>query len=496
MFDAIFITDINNPHYTGRAIGAYKCADVLRQSGYECLVVDHVSGFTQSEVEAVLHRAITPRTLFVGISSTFLNNGVVANKLFSLHLPNTVTAPVNSTALIKKISPNCKIVFGGTRAGDDISNTEVDYVVTGYAEAAILNLANHLKYNLPLENRYRNIHGVTIVTNNENIGYDFVNNTFSWTKDDVANIKVLPIEISRGCIFKCKFCSYPLNGKKNLDFIRTADNMYQELQDSYDRFGVTDYILLDDTFNDNEPKLDTMLAVVKRLSFRPKFWAYTRLDLIARKPELIDKLYDIGLRSLYFGIETLNKKSGLIVGKGYDRTKQINMIAAIRKKYGNEVLMHGSFIVGLPDESIKSVNTTFRTLMDNTIPLHSFTFGPLGIVPPAHRHFPSEFEKNYTNYGYTDGPLAEFNLIRWKNEHMTYDIAKDMAANFMNEANSSNRMYIPSHLGISMKNLGYSDDYIQNTKFNEINWDTVAVAKNTFVYEYKKLLFGRLGIDI
>jgi radical SAM superfamily enzyme YgiQ (UPF0313 family) len=34
----------------------------------------------------------------------------------------------------------------------------------------------------------------------------------------VGGAKVLPIEIARGCIFKCKFCSYPLNGKQNLDF--------------------------------------------------------------------------------------------------------------------------------------------------------------------------------------------------------------------------------------------------------------------------------------
>jgi hypothetical protein len=98
-----------------------------------------------------------------------------------------------------------------------------------------------------------------------------------------------------------------MNGKKNLDFVKDVELLRKELQDTYDKFGVSTYSIVDDTFNDNEYKLDLILEAVKQLTFKPIFWAYTRLDLLETKKQ-IEKLYEIGVRGYYFGIETLNKE--------------------------------------------------------------------------------------------------------------------------------------------------------------------------------------------
>ena len=185
-------------------------------------------------------------------------------------------------AHIKSRHYNCKIIVGGTKAHANINDKNIDYSIIGYGEISILSLANHLKSNTPVPNSYRNIHGVTLVDNRKNEGYDFVNSKFEWDELDIGNAKVLPLEIARGCIFKCKFCSYPLNGKQNLDFIRNSNILYEEMQSSYDKYGVSSFYILDDTFNDSVYKLDILQATVKRLTFQPKFWAYTRLDLIAQ----------------------------------------------------------------------------------------------------------------------------------------------------------------------------------------------------------------------
>jgi radical SAM superfamily enzyme YgiQ (UPF0313 family) len=256
---------------------------------------------------------------------------------------------------------------------------------------------------------------------------------------------------------------------------------------------VENFYILDDTFNDNEYKLDVLLQAIKRLTFQPKFWAYTRLDLIAQNNSLIDKLYDIGLRGIYFGIETLNKRTGLIIGKGFDRDKQINTITKIRNRFDNKVLMHGSFILGLPEEPIDSMRHTFNQLMDESIPLHTFIFHGLRLSKSESVPFNSELGKNFKDYGYTEINIdVNSTTVNWRNEHLDHTMAIGLANEFNGAAQNSNRLYIPGQLGFSLKNLGYNDDYISNTKYKELDWTQITIRKDLYIAKYKETLYNTL----
>ena len=502
MYDAVIFTDVTDTVTIYKAIGAYKIANTLRQQGYNCLVVDHLHAFTLEELKQVINKSVSINTLFVGFSTTFFNStvnsvnsdgSVIYRPTLSGVIPQGIDFQNELIHYIKTINYNCKIVVGGTKAHANINDRNIDYSIIGYGEVSTLALANHLKLNTPIPNSYKNLHGVTIVDNRTNEGFDFVNSRFEWQDLDVGPTKVLPLEISRGCIFKCKFCSYPLNGKQNLDFIRHTDILYEELQSSYDKYKVENFYILDDTFNDNEYKLDVLLQAIKRLSFQPKFWAYTRLDLIAQNNSLIDKLYDIGLRGIYFGIETLNKRTGLIIGKGFDRDKQINTITKIRNRFDNKVLMHGSFILGLPEEPIDSMRHTFNQLMDESIPLHTFIFHGLRLSKSESVPFNSELGKNFKDYGYTEiNNDANSTTVNWRNEHLDHTMAIGLANEFNGAAQNSNRLYIPGQLGFSLKNLGYSDDYISNTKYKELDWTQITIRKDLYIAKYKETLYNTL----
>lgn len=490
MHNAIIFTDTNQQHGVFKSIGAPKIASVLRQAGFTCLVIDYATFFSLEELLSVVARAVSSSTLFVGFSSTFIMRARGRYELLNLGEENEVTL----VAAIKKMNPNCKIVLGGSQATPNISVKYIDYSILGYAEASVLSLAYHLRDSTPLRNSHRNIHGVTIVDDRFGKEYDFIGSSFSWDSFDAANITVLPIEIARGCIFNCKFCAYPLNGKQQLDFMKSEEAIFTELQENYDRFGVTQYTFIDDTFNDNEYKLDMLLRVVKRLSFTPTFWAYIRLDLLTTRAGSLEKLFDIGLRSTYFGIETLNKQTGLIIGKGYDRAKQIAMLEKIRVKYGNQLITHGSFIVGLPKESVESVTSTANALMSGDIPLHSYIFTGLGIYKPGPA-VASDISKNFTKYGYEEVPSDTPSplVYKWKNEHMTNFIADAMAREFNQAGYKSGKFHVSGQTGTGLRNLGYSDEYVRETKFNEVNWDESTVRRNQFVAEYKILLDRKLN---
>jgi radical SAM superfamily enzyme YgiQ (UPF0313 family) len=502
MYDAVIFTDVTDTVTIYKAIGAYKIANTLRQQGYSCLVVDHLHAFTLEELKQIINKSVSINTLFVGFSTTFFNStlnsvnsdgSMTYRPVLSGVIPQGIDFQNELIQYIKTINYNCKIVVGGTKAHANINDKNIDYSIIGYGEVSILSLANHLKSNTLILNSYKNLHGVTIVDNRTNEGFDFVNSRFEWQDLDVGPASVLPLEISRGCIFKCKFCSYPLNGKQNLDFIRHTDILYEELQSSYDKYKVENFYILDDTFNDNEYKLDVLLQAIKRLTFQPKFWAYTRLDLIAQNNSLIDKLYDIGLRGIYFGIETLNKRTGLIIGKGFDRDKQINTITKIRNRFDNKVLMHGSFILGLPEEPIDSMRHTFNQLMDESIPLHTFIFHGLRLSKSESVPFNSELGKNFKDYGYTEINIdVNSTTVNWRNEHLDHTMAIGLANEFNGAAQNSNRLYIPGQLGFSLKNLGYNDDYISNTKYKELDWTQITIRKDLYIAKYKETLYNTL----
>jgi hypothetical protein len=55
---------------------------------------------------------------------------------------------------------------------------------------------------------------------------------------------------------------------------------------------------------------------------------------------------------------------------------------------------------------------------------------------------------------------------------------------------------LPGQIGFSLKNLGYTDDYISTVKYKEIRWHDISFNKDLYIEEYKKLLFNRLTKSI
>ena len=279
-----------------------------------------------------------------------------------------------------------------------------------------------------------------------------------------------------------------MTGKKNLDFIKAAELLKEELQENYDNYGITTYWIVDDTFNDNEYKLNLIRDVVKQLTFQPIFWAYIRLDLLHSKKQ-IDILYDIGIRGFYFGVETLNKKAGAVVGKGFDPAKQIESIRELRQRYGNTVQLHGSLIIGLPNEDEESVRYTFDRLISQDIPLHSFDFKPLMIDTINPFLWSSEFSKNYKDYGYKElGVVGKF--IDWQNEHMTFSHAQDIAKEFKSISVESDDFHISAWVLWSLKNFGHDNfEELIGLKFKEGDWHNWSKQKEQYIRNYKEQLW-------
>ena len=490
MYDIIIFTDNTDDMQISIPLGAFKIASVLRKNGYKTLVINHLSKFNLDELKILIDVVMTDSVALVGFSTTFLKNSSFSNNDTLGFLPQGKSFENDLFEYIRNKNEKVKFVLGGANTSMMCSNKNINYVILGYAEASIVNLMNHLKHGVTLEKATKNIFGITVIDDRTAPTYNFNQDEMIWEKTDICNHTVLPLEIGRGCIFKCKFCSYPLNGKKNVDYIKHPDVFYNELLRNYTEFKIKHYFFVDDTFNDTVEKLNQLEQVVKRLPFQPIFWCYARLDLICTRPETLDTLYNIGCRAFYFGIETLNERTGRIIGKGYDREKQIQMIALIKEKYPS-ISMHGSFIMGLPEEPLESLLKTVDQLLKGEILLDSWMMKPLYIMSTKSISFLSDIDINPEKYGYIikESP----NIKLWKNEHIDFFKARQITDSFIKDSRTKPYFKVPGHDSFEFVNYGMDFATSKNTSFKDMDFEFVKTqAVPQFIANYKSQLFRYL----
>jgi len=509
----IIISDKTSPLYLEKTLGPYKVAHTLRKHGYEVAVLHHASVFSWSEIVHTLTHMISDKTLFVGfnnffysdISSVdFLNPHGEETSDFHMLLPHGFSYNEPLKALIKSLNPRCKLVLGGPNAIDIENNKVFDYVVGGYSEMSVVNLAKHLEDStVKLNKSYRSIFGPTIINDLKAEGYEFSGCDMKYTDGDaILPGETLLIEVARGCIFKCSFCSFPLNGKKKMDFIRNFDLLREELIDNYNRFGVTRYILSDDTVNDSPEKCQMLQELGDSLPFELQWHGYIRLDLLMAHPETVDMLYRGGMRSAFFGIETFNSETARAINKAGNKAKQVEFVRSIKERYGDTITTYANFICGLPYESVESVRSTVDFLMSDESPFDHWVYVPLSLKQKTnHDNYYSDLDLNFQKYGYTDIGKADLpktkintfknNYINWKTDHMTLIDAQNLVREFDTVRHKNGNLKIHGRVAFDtasmLGNLEINKPMTKN--FYELN-----VAKMNRAQQYKKLFWEMNGV--
>lgn len=507
----ILISDVTDKVVMQKSYGPYKVAYELRRHGYEVLVIHHAHVFSVQDILDMLSVAVSEHTLFIGINNMFyrsfsFDHSIVDPQDGDMQIAHSMDRMLGAflphgreynSALrdhVAALNPNCKWVLGGPTADDDGINRDFDYVVVGYAEHSAINLARHLENGEPLMRHHRSLWGFTVVDDARAEGFDFAASTMSYCDTDgILDGDLLPLETARGCIFSCAFCSYPLNGKKRLDFIKCGDLLYQELMENYQRWGITRYVLMDDTFNDNVDKIRMMHDISQRLPFRLEYWAYIRLDLLVAHPETVSLLYESGLRGAWFGIETMNARTASAIGKGGSREKLVRKLEQLRTEWP-DVWITCSFVIGLPHETTESAMQTVEWLHQPDCPVKSYSVIAFRLYTNNSK-FPSKIEADPARYGYRVGDqLAEDgNMAYWSNEHMDYHEAERIAA----LADTVDRPITSFHVFAVMGLNAWT--HMAQPMFGwpmrDLDWQTLTKLKWQRAREYRSRMRKVVGLD-
>jgi radical SAM superfamily enzyme YgiQ (UPF0313 family) len=475
------ITDTNNLF---RPLGAYQLAWHLRQHDYQVQVADFLSVLTEDQIVKLIDNLITPDTRIIGL-------GLMVD-FFNPSTRFQIKKFENVMFTIRERYPHITLIAGSPVAhyfSRHHRNKEMfDYVFLGHAEDGVLTLANHLFRNGPAP-QFEMSDGNRIIRESFSMPatekFDIEACAHKW--DDLDYIQpgeTLPLELSRGCMFKCKFCQYPHIGKSKNDFNRSMECVKEELLDNYNRWGVTNYYMLDDTFNADQDRLREFANMVSTLPFKIKYVTYLRIDLLSAHPDSQYILYDSGLRGAFLGIETLNLESGTLINKTWGAKNAREYLPKLHHEiWKTDVSIKTGWIAGLPPQTYEELDQTNKWLMEIDIP--SWSWFALFLNKDAFSEYRSEFDKHAEEYGFTwkifDGRTY------WKTDYCDALKARDWQIKLTNEAKDYQKVSCWQLFEIA--NYGIDIAEAKDIKMIDFDWERVKQGRDLFLRRYFKPFF-------
>lgn len=404
MSEIVIITFLTDSDRIVRYPGAYQIAWNVRQKGFSCQVLDFLYFLTKDQRLNLYKKYITLETKIVGWAPFFMN-------FYSQKLDKGPKLVLEILEEIKENFPWTKIVIGGQsvrwflKEGYKMISFKVDAVFNGEGEYTFVDYCNHI-FRKASHPTFQVINNIKII--NSYKPYDISSCRMTYENNDfILPGESLPLELSRGCIFKCKFCQYPNIGKDKDDFNKSMDILRDTLIHHYEKFGTIRYHLTDDTLNSHRERTRQFYEMTKTLPFKIEYIGYVRIDLLDVWPEQRDLLPDSGMSSCHFGIESLDPESCKIIGKGWGSKNYKIWLPKIKKYWGDNVIIRCSLIAGLGKETEKDWEETYKWFMDSGI--DDYFYGPLHL---EYGLSASDFEKNSLKYGYR-WPDPEKYPLQW-----------------------------------------------------------------------------------
>jgi hopanoid biosynthesis associated radical SAM protein HpnJ len=161
----------------------------------------------------------------------------------------------------------------------------------------------------------------------------------------------------RGCRSKCTFCLWPQTISGHLYRVQSVDYVAREMAHGKEIFPeVKEWFFDDDTLTDNRPRSEEIAKVMSKLDL---CWSCNAKPDVPY--ETLKVMKENGLRLLLVGFESGNQEILNNIKKG-TRVDRARKFAEDCHKLG--ILMHGTFIMGLPGETHETIEKTIQFAKD------------------------------------------------------------------------------------------------------------------------------------
>ncbi len=319
---------------------------------------------------------------------------------FSVYIWN-VSEVTKVVAMLKQIAPEITIILGGPEVSHQPDVPAVaehaDFVISGPGEQSFPDLCQQVLDDNTPQTHY--IEGKTLALDELAMPYQY------YTDEDIRN-RLIYVEASRGCPFKCEFCLSALD-KTAKPF--SIEPFLAEMDILLER-GVRNFKFIDRTFN---LKIATSIRILEFFLERMTDNLYLHFEVVP--DHLPDKLKEMLKRfpanSLQFeiGVQTFDPDIQNLISRKQNNEKTKENLVWLRENTGAH--LHTDLIFGLPSDSLANFADSFNQLI--TLKPHEIQLGILKRLrgAPLNRHN-EPYQLRYN-------PEAPYNILTTKDIDFT-----------------------------------------------------------------------------
>ena len=286
----------------------------------------------------------------------------------------TYSRCIETSKAVKEMLPSCKVVVGGWHPTYEpesmLQHPEIDYVVMGEGERAMVELAAHITKGRTSKH-LMDIAGLAyknegrIVKNPQR----FINNLdevpfparhllpMHLYARQIEYLEVKPVDnmnIARGCPYNCAFCeTKQLWGSACRGF--SPKYVLEEIKHLMANFGTKGIYFINDNFTMRKKDTSELCALIRKEKVDIEWVCDTRVDLVTR--EMLREMKTAGCKTIWFGGESGSQR---ILDKLNKHISLEQTETAFKMCREEGIHTACSFLLGVPGETIDEMNMTFK----------------------------------------------------------------------------------------------------------------------------------------
>ncbi len=313
-------------------IGIFILATMMRERGWDAEVV-------VEEMQGIDYAALSQADM-VGISTitpTAVNAFAIADRIREMGIP---------------------VIMGGPHVTflPEEALEHADFVIRGEGEIPLMKLIDEWEGG----RRYHEVPNLSYIPEKATVHNpmrEFERNLDRFPAADFSlmkggeNLKVIPVQTSRGCPYDCSFCSVTGMFGKPYRY-RSTPHMLDELRRYKDSGRMI--FFYDDHFAANRKRAKELLRSMIDEGLAFKWSTQVRADIVKDR-ELMELMKQSGCHTLFIGFESFNPDS-LKEMKKKQTVEDILHAVKVIHSYG--IHIHGMFVHGFDSDTIESVAMT------------------------------------------------------------------------------------------------------------------------------------------
>lgn len=274
----------------------------------------------------------------------------------------------NISKEIKMSDPLCKIIVGGVHISQlpESMDNSMDIGVIGEGEETFLQLVRHIRGG---NSRLDDIDGLAfwregkIFRTKERGVIAELDNIPHPSRTLLPDNENQLLLTSRGCPYRCAFCASS-HYWKNLRYF-SADYVLEEVEIIIRNYPVLNLTIYDDLFIFNKERLEDISRKIVKAGFhkRVNFWCNARADYIDE--DSLRYLKDMNVKGISIGLESGSDRVIKMIKSG--KASLESNIRAIELCKENNIFVHGSFMLGSPNETEGDMLKTYDFVKNSGI---------------------------------------------------------------------------------------------------------------------------------